>query len=426
MDIPEADDSQPFNMDVPADDSDIDFELSDTALDELRRCASFRFWRRCTEVHKLASGGSYEVFIMYFAAMESGSHSSGANQNEQWSCLARVSQTVQPVELMLSEVETMRYIKSHTTIPIPEVYFHDFDASNTVGAQYMFIERLSGRPLDHVWEQLSLDHKKSIVANMANIFVQLSALKFDSIGSLKAGGEIGPLLCRAAAGTSLRITGPFTSTLDYFLSHLPSDGDPESSPAFSAARQIVESYISTHSNLSLSPPFRIIHEDLADTNILVTYDESSSMSPVISGLIDWEYAHTGPSYFFYDYPIFIQDSDEHTRAMCADNKVLRQHFSDTLYNAFPKDSPEHTTVLQSMDKNFTLNGFMNGVIGPSGFDRILFVRCMESYVESSESRSITPGRPYEDRFESDSDDDGSSSDEFSSDDSSDDEWSSGE
>jgi aminoglycoside phosphotransferase (APT) family kinase protein len=374
-------------------------------LDELKRCASFRFCRRCTEIRKLASGGSNDVFVLYFAAEEV--------QHEQWSCLARVSHHIAPVEKLLSEVATMCQIKAHTSVPVPEVYFYDFDASNTVGAQYMFIERLPGRQLSSVWDQLSLDDKKSVVAALANALVQLSSLKFDQIGCLTKGGKVGPLLCQHSEFFEYRTTGPFASTLEYLLSYIPTD--PEASEVFSSVRKVIESYMSTTKNSSISGPFRIIHADLSISNILLTYDGSGNSSPALSGVIDWECAHTGPAYYFYEYPGFIFDDDDPLGAV--DHEALRQHFADTLYKAFPEGSPEHQEVVQSLDKNFTLNGYFFEVIYGTLWERRLFELKARNYVDSVEDGT---GVPYDNGLGNYSDDEESSSDEFSSDEESDD------
>jgi predicted Ser/Thr protein kinase len=384
-------------------------------LDELKRCASFRFWRRCTEIRKLASGGSNDVFILYFAAEDV--------QHGQWSCVARVCHSIVPVEKLMSELETMRQIKAHTSVPVPEVYFYDFDASNTVGAQYMFIERLPGRQLSTIWDQLSLDDKKSVVAALANALVQLSSLKFDQIGCLTEGGKVGPLICRDSEFVESRTTGPFASTLEYLLSYIPTDS--EASEVFSSVRQIIESCMSSTNNSSISGPFRIIHVDLSISNILLTYDGSGNSSPALSGLIDWEWAHTGPAYYFYEYPGFIFDDDDPLGAV--DHEALRQHFADTLYKAFPDGSPEHQEVVQSLDKNFTLNGYYFEIICGTLWERGPFERKARYYVDTVEDGT---GVPYDDGLGNYSDDEEESSDDFSSDEESDDEsedeWSSDE
>jgi len=63
-------------------------------------------------------------------------------------------------EKLVREVETMKYVRLRTSIPVPEVYYYDFNLTNSVGAQFMLLERKPGRHLYKIWDKLSLDHKK--------------------------------------------------------------------------------------------------------------------------------------------------------------------------------------------------------------------------------------------------------------------------
>ena len=70
-----------------------------------------------------------------------------ANGEEEWSCVCQSLHAPEILETLISEVETMRLIKSSTTIPVLGAYFTIFDAGNLVDAQFMLTQRLSGSPL---------------------------------------------------------------------------------------------------------------------------------------------------------------------------------------------------------------------------------------------------------------------------------------
>jgi hypothetical protein len=75
------------------------------------------------------------------------------------------------------------------------------------------------------------------------------------------------------------------------------------------------------------------------------------------GVIDWEYAHTSPLYFLYDYPIFIQDKDCDKSAYLT-NAILQRHFVRELLSQFPRGSEAHTEAKETMvAKCSTLNTF---------------------------------------------------------------------
>lgn len=86
----------------------------------------------------------------------------------------------------------MEYIAANSDVPVPRVYFHDFNAHNRVGARFMLVERFPGSPLYEFWDELSLDHKICVVSDMERILARLSRLKFDQIGSIHDDGNVGP------------------------------------------------------------------------------------------------------------------------------------------------------------------------------------------------------------------------------------------
>jgi Ser/Thr protein kinase RdoA (MazF antagonist) len=344
-------------------------------LNELSRRASIAVSRTCTHVRKLTKGRFHEIFLLFFNSDNSSpvGATGGDILETEWSCIARVSREPEKVEKLISEVETMQYVGSQTSIPVPEVYAYDFEVKNNVGAQFILMERMPGRHLYQIWDKLKLDHKKTVLSNIANILAELSKLKFDKIGCLNSDNKVGPLLYRMGDVTGEERTctdGPFESTLDYFLSFLNAQTD--GTEIFSEVEAILESYMSTHRNSpALTLPFRLIHADFDAQNLLFTGEFSDdpggddTAPPCLSGVIDWEYAYTGPLYFLYEYPIFIQDSDDN-KAAYADNAILRPHFVRALRQCFPKGSTDRTDVETSMKKDYTLNWFHQIFIGMAG------------------------------------------------------------
>src|SRR5436305_3724860 len=212
-----------------------DPEETSLDLQELQQYASIALTLPCVGARHLASGSTYDVFVLSFAVGDN--HftvpSGSIMENGEWTCIARVAQSLLPTEKLMSEIRTMEYITANTDVPVPRVYFHSFDADNPVGAQLMLVERLPGKPLYEFWDELSLDHKMSVVSNMAYILARLSWLRFDKIGCLGDEGNVGPLLYDLP-NKVLGVSGPFSTTLDYLISFL--QGDVEQS-AMSEAKQ---------------------------------------------------------------------------------------------------------------------------------------------------------------------------------------------
>ena len=56
--------------------------------------------------------------------------------------IARVALPTFSHDKMESEASTKLYIRAHTSVPVPKIYFWDSDPDNPVGAEYMVLERV--------------------------------------------------------------------------------------------------------------------------------------------------------------------------------------------------------------------------------------------------------------------------------------------
>lgn len=58
----------------------------------------------------------------------------------------------QPAKAALeSQVCTLKYIKAHTSIPVPEIFHYDTTANNEIGAPYIAMSYISGRTVSQLW-----------------------------------------------------------------------------------------------------------------------------------------------------------------------------------------------------------------------------------------------------------------------------------
>jgi len=130
-------------------------------LQELRRRAGLAVSRACTNIRKLTKGRFHEIFTLSFHNSDLNSHDTLLENCWHWSCIARISRQPEPVQKLVCEVETMKYVRLHTSIPVPEVYHYDFDAGNSVGAQFILMEQNPGQHLYKIWDKLSLGSQES-------------------------------------------------------------------------------------------------------------------------------------------------------------------------------------------------------------------------------------------------------------------------
>ena len=87
------------------------------------------------------------MFIHFISAV----HESGAYRRPQaYSVtlsdgrvvIARVARRFLPRRKTESEVATMEYIRTYTSIPVPDVYFYDSNPYNRLGGEYIIMSKV--------------------------------------------------------------------------------------------------------------------------------------------------------------------------------------------------------------------------------------------------------------------------------------------
>ncbi|KAF2191286.1 hypothetical protein K469DRAFT_720275 [Zopfia rhizophila CBS 207.26] len=101
--------------------------------------------------------------------------------------------------LLASEAATLKYIRKHSSIPVPEVYSYSSTRLNEIGVPFILMSKAHGSPLGtRTWHSqlhdipnssiprpcLTLKEKKKVMRQLGEITSQLSCLRFDKIGSL--------------------------------------------------------------------------------------------------------------------------------------------------------------------------------------------------------------------------------------------------
>jgi hypothetical protein len=81
-------------------------------LDGLKSCISQCLGRRLLSVGKLTRGRYHEIYALY-------------SPDRQWNCIACLSRFPESTWKLSSEVATMKFLRIHTRIPVPEIYCYD-------------------------------------------------------------------------------------------------------------------------------------------------------------------------------------------------------------------------------------------------------------------------------------------------------------
>ncbi|KAJ4316476.1 hypothetical protein N0V84_007832 [Fusarium piperis] len=171
-----------------------------------------------------------------------------------------------------NEAQVLRFVKEHTTIPVPEVISSDWDR--------ITMEYIEGKTLQQAWPVLTPDQRSNILAELSGYIAQMRALGGIYIGRLDGQGAIVPSILT-------RSGGPFGTLTEFhdWLVHPPKR---------LRAQSMYWHQITTQ--LGVEHPIVFTHGDIAARNILVRDGH-------IVALLDWEFAGWYPEYWEYVFAI---------------------------------------------------------------------------------------------------------------------------
>lgn len=92
--------------------------------------------------------------------------------------------STKPNQLALaSEVATLDLVRANG-VRVPRVLCYSTDAENIVGAEFMIMEKLPGRPIVDSWFDLSEDQRLKITSEVVQTEVKLSKIDLPAYGSI--------------------------------------------------------------------------------------------------------------------------------------------------------------------------------------------------------------------------------------------------
>ncbi|KAI1132260.1 kinase-like domain-containing protein [Nemania abortiva] len=208
-------------------------------------------------------------------------------------------------DAMESQAATMRLIRNKTTIPVPEIYALDTSVNNEIGAPYLCMSFIPGKPVSKVWFDCSGalprdEFRLSILTSLAQTMAQFSSFAFDRMGSIMQSGSdstvIGPSYdWDEKEDGSLQVTtsGPYDST-PAFLHQNSIEGSSENGHVWSkAAAKVLEAMLDCLPTSDSLSSFVLCPPDFDSQNVLVD-DEGT-----VTGLIDWDLVQTMPRFVGY-------------------------------------------------------------------------------------------------------------------------------
>lgn len=138
---------------------------------------------KTTSAHVVHStGGTFNLMVLL--------ELDGTKMTIHLPACGRSGSLTEPADAWLrSHVQTLKYVRSHTNIPVPEVYASDTTANNEISAPYIAMSYIEGRTVADLWFDdrgpTALEtRRRRILEHLAQLMPQLHVQRFDEIGSL--------------------------------------------------------------------------------------------------------------------------------------------------------------------------------------------------------------------------------------------------
>ncbi|UPX16688.1 uncharacterized protein EKO05_0007076 [Ascochyta rabiei] len=120
---------------------------------------------------KIAEGGSYCIFEVTF--------------QDRMDVIVRIPypSTIPREYGIVSEVATMEYLRLHG-VPIPKVFDWCSSSDNPVRSEYIIMEKVQGKELEHTWYTMTANDRMNVVEKIVDIERMLFAIRFPASGSI--------------------------------------------------------------------------------------------------------------------------------------------------------------------------------------------------------------------------------------------------
>lgn len=257
---------------------------------------------------------------------------------------------------MLSEIATMKIIKKHTTIPIPQIFDFEASATQPFGYPFVFMEYLGGRTLEHgLAETIPRQHHGKVAKQLANVFAELQDLTFSRIGRLWCGEDAGqpveiiPMAWHATPG-------PLETSLEYFYNQRQDENKeivslhPDEPDWMTACWVLKTALAHIIVEDGVRGPFPLCHLDLHFGNML--FDEEYNLT----GIIDWSSAQAAPLEQLSVCPEFVTfpgRSDEENRPIVEFKSLVLEALKEMESSREQRPPMDNTEADMSKQSNRT-------------------------------------------------------------------------
>jgi hypothetical protein len=226
------------------------------------------------------------------------------------------------------QIATMKLAASQLEFPVPSVHSFDTSEENALGKPYMVQPRLPGQALHLLWDELSLDQKKSAAQRITQIVLNLDRITYSTAGivsrtntslNLAHGIQLETIAVPPIGQTGKGFNKPNTSpakpqtTLEFLTGLCERWRDYEQAifrkPHDHIWTGFINIFLKMH-ELGLLPDeekFHLCHLDFQMRNILVEIKDSDVE---VTGVLDWDSALFGPKFMAKRAPFFMWQPDD--------------------------------------------------------------------------------------------------------------------
>lgn len=253
---------------------------------------------------------------------------------------------------MLSEIATMKIVKKHTKVPIPQVFDFEVSANQAFGYPYILLEYLGGRTLkDLLVRSIPLAYHDKVAKQLAEVFAELQNLNFSRIGRLWC-GEDAEQTIEIIGMAWHALPGPLETSLEYFYHQIQSDNREAATAHGDDPDWLTACWVLKLSLCQIMVedrargPFPMCHLDLHYGNML--FDDEYNLK----GIIDWSNAQAAPLEQLSicpEFSIFPALSDEQNKPAREFKASVVNHLKDT------ESAQETNVILDSPVKNGALS-----------------------------------------------------------------------
>ncbi|KAH8200307.1 hypothetical protein TruAng_005523 [Truncatella angustata] len=139
--------------------------------------------------------------------------------------VARVTLPIDPKWKTLSEVATLEWVRTNTSLPVPQVFAYNADGSTPVGFEWIAMEMMPGKPWADAYRSMTFSAKEEVVRRIARFSSEIFQKRMRGIGNIFPGeAKVQKIVSSAfichGFGRQTVQRGPFPSSWQWLQSRL--------------------------------------------------------------------------------------------------------------------------------------------------------------------------------------------------------------